>query len=149
MSTQAKTKITSRTELRRRIAALETHVEDAKREAQRARDEARLAKDETQRWKDQWIEETQKVSQGLAAKMENDRLEQREKLVALIASNKNLEAIDFLLTAQVMLFKIDVRFADDNSRNKAREEMFDSVKGVLIEQLDKMKLAAPREASNA
>ena len=59
--------------------------------------------------------------------MENDRLEQREKLVALIASSKNLEAINFLLTAQVMLFKVDVRFADDNARNKAEDEMLQRV----------------------
>jgi lysylphosphatidylglycerol synthetase-like protein (DUF2156 family) len=133
MSTQAKTKSTSRTELRRRIIDLEAFVEQAKAERQRA-------VDELQHWKDRWLEETQKSSQGLSVKMENDRLEQREKLVALIASNKNLEAIDFLLTAQVMLFKVDVRFADDNSRNKAEDEMLQRVIRIATDALAQVRI---------
>jgi len=140
--TKTRTKSTSRTELRRRIIDLEAFVEQAKAERQCAVDEAR-------RFKDQWLEETQKASQALAARMENDRLAQREKLVALIASNKNLEAIDFLLTAQVMLFKVDVRFADDNARNKAEDEMLQRLVKIATDALAQARIVRSGDGQDA
>ena len=131
---------TSRTELRHRITALETHVEQIKGERERAREDA-------DQWKERCLEESQRAAQGLQVKMENDRLNQREKLVALIAAGKNLEAINFLLTAQVMLFKVNVRFADDNARNKAEDEMLQRVVRIATTALAQVRIN--REAKDA
>lgn len=101
----------------RAIAALEHMTEELK-----------AVKEQQERTFKQYIAEMQKNGAHFGDGMKIQKLEHTLELIGLIAEGKTGEAIQCLLRPEVVLFKLDVRFADDATHEKARQEWYDKGK---------------------
>jgi hypothetical protein len=93
-----------------------------------------------------WREECAKSGELMAVKLEKQKLEHQLEVISFMTQGKISEAIQSVLRKDVLLFGIDVRFADDNSRQKAQEEMLGSVLGLVKTHLDQIKIGRNEEA---
>jgi hypothetical protein len=81
-------------------------------------------------------ESLQQRSAGLGNSLELAKTQKLLEIVNLITAGKANEAIQELLKPMPVVLGLDIRFADDQTRVAARDEMFASLKKSLIKSID-------------
>lgn len=92
-------------------------------------------------FEESWKDAMKANSQDIAGKMELGKLEKLLLVVNLITAGKTNEAIQELLKPLPMIFKMDIRFADDKSRIAAAEEQLEQLKELMIANVRTARLA--------
>lgn len=123
----------------RAIAALE-HMDQELGQysatTERLKEELDAVKELQQRTHGDYIAEMQKNGSRIGDGMKILKLEHTLEVVALIAEGNTAEAIKSLLRSDVVLFNVDVRFADDKSHEAARKEWYDRGKADAIKAIE-------------
>ena len=70
-------------------------------------------------------------SKGLADKLKVGQLEKQLSVINHITAGRVNEAVQEILTPMPVLFKMDIRFADDQSRIAAEDELLARLKKVI------------------
>lgn len=85
-------------------------------------------------------ETADKASQGIADSVKVKQQEKQLRIIGHIAADRKAEAITEILTPLPISFAIDVRFADDATKLKAEDEIFERLKSYLQEILAHAKM---------
>ncbi len=94
-------------------------------------------------------EERKKSGELLPVKAQKLVLEHQIEVIRLLAEGKVTDAILSVLRKDVMLFGMDVRFADDGSLQKAKQETLEGVLNIVRDTLSKIKIIDKQEDDRA
>lgn len=77
---------------------------------------------------------------GLAQGADIEKMQKQLTTISLITQGKHDEAVQQILTPIPMIFSLDIRFADDASAEKARDEQLESLKKLVITAVSNTKI---------
>src|ERR1700722_13076886 len=81
-------------------------------------------------------EANMKAAGGIADKFKVGQLEKQLSVINHITAGRLSEAIQEILTPMPVLFTMDVRFADDQSRVMAENELLAKLKKIVVDAVD-------------
>jgi hypothetical protein len=88
-----------------------------------------------------WINEAQKNGAHIAESMDLQKANKIIKIVKLITAGETDAAIQEILEPLPFIFQLNVRFADDKTRNAAEDELMERLKKTLIETVQQVRIA--------
>lgn len=89
---------------------------------------------------EQLAEAYQHKGKAMSLQFDVEKLKKQNLVIGHIAAGRTNEAILEILKPMPVLFTMNVIVADDGSREKAAQEMLDSVKGMVVSHLDNIKI---------